>query len=267
MVFGSSATGGTPLVTFNSNAPGTILSSVGLARSYGSLDFHPFTGELFGVDTASATGSFIYRIDPTTGAETSLSLTGDILSLENTGVTGMAFDPVTGFLRLTESNSQVNYLVNILGNSAAVTRQTDFSFAPGDPNFGQAIRVDSMAFSSNQILYGIDSGLNILVSINPQADGLVNTIGSIGIPGFNLYGFDITEDNRGFFTVDNNITSQFYSLDLATGSSTLIGDIGSSNIRGMAILAVPEPSSLGLTILAGVLAFARYRRRSQSAIG
>jgi hypothetical protein len=78
----------------------------------------------------------------------------------------------------------------------------------------------------------IDSGLDILARQDPPNDGVLNTIGKLGIDVSEVAGFDIAPDgNRGFaaLRMASGTGSDLYSIDLTTGDATRVGPIGSGH--------------------------------------
>jgi hypothetical protein len=114
------------------------------------------------------------------------------------------------------------------------------------------------------VLYGIDASDNQhrLVTINPPNSGTLNTVGPLGVPNSSLVGFDIFSagQQQAFAALQNETSgiSQFYTINLASGTATLVGTIGGGDlIDGLAVV-IPEPGTLGLLAF-GALALIRRR--------
>ena len=120
-------------------------------------------------------------------------------------------------------------------------------------------------------LFGIDPTTGQLVRIGsvdgaPSSpnSGVVTAIGLLGINAVGTNRFDIGLDGIAYagLSVGAPIPSSLYTINLSTGTATLVGQIGdgSDGIRGLAV-AVPGPSG---TLLALSAAVALLRRRRMS---
>jgi hypothetical protein len=95
----------------------------------------------------------------------------------------------------------------------------------------------------------------------------LTTIGALMVDTSDLVGFDIS-GNSGIAFASLTLSDGFsdlYTIDLATGAATRIGDIGAGTlaVRGIAVGAVPEPATITLFGLgiAGLLGYGWHRRR------
>jgi len=139
---------------------------------------------------------------------------------------------------------------------------TALAFGVLDPNFGANPNVVGSAYTSNifgattTTLYGIDSTLDLLVQQNPANSGTLLTVGSLGLNAPSLLGFDISDRTGIAYAA---WASSLYTINLASGSASLVGQIGNGNqeIRGLAA-PVPEPALMAIGI--GLLTAIRRRR-------
>lgn len=259
------ATGAQQLVRFNSGTPGTVTTVGPTGVTLVGIDFRPATGMLYGY----AAGQ-LYTINTTTGVATPTFSVGSA-----TGNVGFDFNPTVDRIRVV-SPSGTNLRLN--PNDGTTTTDGPYTFAAGDPNFGQTPAFTAVAYSNNDTdpstgttLFGIDGTLGSLVMIANPNGGTVSTVGSLGLgTQFTVTGFDIVTvggANFGFFSTlgaGATPTSNFYSVNLQTGAATLVGAIGATGgVSGIAIAAVPEPGTWALfaTGLFG-LGVATRRRRS-----
>ncbi|MBB4154978.1 hypothetical protein GGQ80_002894 [Sphingomonas jinjuensis] len=242
------------LVSFNSAAPGTYLSSVritGFSDSVQALDFRPANGALY----ALAGNRTIYTINTATGVATSLG--AGPLAIEGT-LFGFDFNPVADAIRIV-SNTNQNYRVN--PNTGALIAQDTNVFYPN--NTGQDPDVIANAYvSGGTTQYAIDSAASTLVRQNNNA-GDLTTIGSLGVTVGGRTSFDIAGSDA-FVQSGRNL----YSANLQTGALTRIGQT-QDELFGLAISvpAVPEPATWAMMIVgfAMVGAASRYRRRGTTA--
>ncbi|CAN5912984.1 hypothetical protein BH23PLA1_BH23PLA1_19790 [soil metagenome] len=244
------------LIRFESTTPGTIDSTVTitglqLQESLHGIDVRPATGQLYGLSDAGN----LYTIDVTTGvASARVPLSADpgdttapFVGLQGSNF-GVDFNPVADRLRVT-SNAGQNLRINV-DNGQVITDGT-LAYASGDPNslvtpniVGSAY-TNSFAGATSTTLFDIDSNLDILAIQNPPNAGTLNTVGSLGFNPGPTVGFDVSDAGETLLSVDESFsafnTSSLYSINLATGAATLIGQIGSS-LRVSGIAALPTPA-------------------------
>ncbi len=253
------------LLTFDSNNPSVIRTAVAvtgitLNQVLVGIDFRPATGDLYALGYYAATNeSQLYTINPATGAATAINATPTILMLGGNNV-AMDFNPVADKVRVVSANN-MNYRLNVDGTLAFTDLNLNYGAADinfgADPQIGAAAYTNSYAGALTTLLYNYDQALNILTNQNPPNDGTLLTIGSSGITQ-NVT--DVTTDmdiyydgamnnayliaNTGTATFDN-----FYSLNLSTGSATLIGKIG----NGLAVKNIAVPLSGDMRLFGGVI--------------
>jgi hypothetical protein len=120
------------------------------------------------------------------------------------------------------------------------------AYAAGDVNFGIDPNIVGIAYSNNDAngatgtaSYGIDSNLNVLVSLGTRENvappvsansGQLFTVGALGVDVTNVVSFDITGSNTAFavFTVAGAANPQLFSINLTTGQATSLGTVGSA---------------------------------------
>lgn len=231
-------TTGNNLVRFNSSRANTILSTVPITglqsgENLLGIDFRPATGRLFGLGNGR-----LYTIDVVTGAATLVgNLTTPLLGTNF----GFDFNPVPDRIRITSDMEQ-----NLRANPNDGTNLVDgaLSYASGDPNAGQNPNVVASGYTNSfpgtatTTLYDIDSSLGILATQNPPNNGTLNTVGRLGLNITGEAGLDIHPGNNvalAALQVQGASGSALYSVNLTTGSATIIGPIGGGLIRDIAI--------------------------------
>lgn len=228
------------LVTFNSLTPGTVsapLQITGLAHGEQviGIDYRPANGVLYGFTTFNR----VVTINTTTGAATRVILSNGLIGNSY----GVDFNPVVDRMRLvndTDQNARVN------ADTGASIIDSTLTYAPGDTNAGQNPSVSGSAYSNNFLgatsttLYGIDSGLDVLVIQNPPNAGTLNTVGPLGVNISPLIGFDIANRTGAAYAslrLTNGGLTRLYAINLVNGKATLIGTIaGPEPVNGIAVV-------------------------------
>jgi len=251
------------LVSWESTAPGTLLTGMAISGLQQNevvlgIDMRPSTGVIY------ALGSFnrLYTINRMNGQA---SQVGSMFSTALNGSSfGFDFNPVIDRIRVV-SNTNNNYVLNpITGAVQAVT--TNLFYGPGDVNNGMDPNVVHSAYSNNRAgatstqLYGLDSGLDLLVT-QANSAGTLGTVGSVQTDITELGGFDISgATNMAYAVIRDNaqVRSTFWTVNLSTGAGMMVGQIGGGEII-TAMTVVPAPGSAMLLGAASLLA-ARRRR-------
>jgi hypothetical protein len=186
------------------------------------IDVRPADGMLYAV---TADGG-IYTVDAKSGAATMKSKLSETLK---SGVTvTVDFNPVADRLRVITSDG-VNLRVNVDDGKATV--DGTLKFKEGDANADKTPMVIAGAYTNSAnpkpsatALYDIDAATGSLVSQAPPNDGILNTIGSLGIKLNGAIAFNIVnkgEDNAAWLATGGML----YSVDLKTGKATSAGKI------------------------------------------
>jgi hypothetical protein len=275
------ATTGNRLLRFDEATPGSIqtqsqITGLQSGESVLGIDFRPATGQLYALGSTSR----IYTIDPATGAATEVG-SGPFTPALSGSEFGMDFNPVVDRIRVVSDTGQNLRLHPDTGAVAGV--DTALNYASGDPNFGQAPNVVGAAYTNNvagatsTLLHDIDSALDIVATQNPPNSGTLNTVGSLGVNTNDFVGFDIVSSGgmdralasltapRGSSARQTSIPfASLYSVNLATGSASVIGRIGGPrSVRDIAIQP-PATETMYATTASGKLL--RFNRSAPGTI-
>ena len=245
----------------------TITSSVDIAGTgttagaISSIDVRPATGELYGIGLNS---NQLLTINPTSGMTT---LVGAPQAVSG----AIDFNPTVDRIRLIGRSSNTNYRINP-DTGVAIVDGT-LAYSAGDVNAGNAPDVravgytNSVAGATQTTLYDIDVSADVLATQTPANAGTLQTVGSLGVNlangpfGSGFAGFDISGATGVAYLVNGvpiGGVRDLYTVDLGTGAATLQGTIngftGQGTIADIAVVtAVPEPASLALLGLSGLL--------------
>ncbi|WP_413164022.1 DUF4394 domain-containing protein [Capilliphycus salinus ALCB114379] len=226
------------LLIFNSSNPGqvTTIAVTGIEGTLLGIDTRPANGLIYGLTTANN----LYTIDPSSGVATLASTLSQ--PFEGGTISGFDFNPAADRLRLVGDNDQ-DFRINV--DTGAVIVDGTLAFAQGDvnaginPNVTASAYTNSFAGTTSTQLYNIDTLLNTLVLQNPPNDGILVTVGELGLDFDTLGGFDIASSPNGSNTAFAASNSMLYTVDLATGTATnvgMIGDDANLNLQGLAVL-------------------------------
>jgi Domain of unknown function (DUF4394) len=257
------------LFSFDSATPGTIIGALPMSgftaanENIRGIDFRPATGQLYAI------GSFgqLYTVNLTTAA---LTAVGAGVGPINGTAFGFDFNPTIDRIRLT-SNTNKNYVINPI-TGALQLAATDLFYPAGDPNVGVDPNVVGSAYTNSILggvpassqLYAIDAGIDVLAT-QANNTGVLGTVGPLlTVNTGELVGFDILSLAEGNNTAYASLTptggsvSNLYTINLATATAVLIGQIdGGTFVTDIAVV-VPEPGSLAVLVL-GACCLARRR--------
>ncbi|MBT9391587.1 DUF4394 domain-containing protein [Hymenobacter sp. NST-14] len=269
----------TNLVSFEAATPGTFtlnvpITGVAAGQTIVGIDFRPNTGELFGLGYATTgTQAQLYTINRTTGlaAPIGTALTLDLGSDLNR--IGFDFNPTVDRIRVTAGN-RANFRLNPNNGALAFTDGT-LTYASGDANAAATPGVGSSAYTNSYIgttgttLYNLDEANSRLVTQNPPNDGILNTVGPLGVAvngagqlsDLDIYTDPATNGQTAYMSVATvtgltGATTTFYTLDLSTGTATAVGGVGTGPIVAVTDIAVQIMRPATLPAITGNLAYA-----------
>jgi hypothetical protein len=211
------------------------------------IDVRPANGRLYGLSSTDK----IYTIDPNTGATQLVSTLST--AFKGTIRSGLDFNPVPDRLRLVDLKGQ-NFRVNV--DTGMVIVDKPLNYAIGDPNAGVVPNVTAAAYTNSFAgppsptgvtpatrttqLFVIDSTRDVLLLQNPPNDGVLKTIGALGVDLKPTGEFDIfspRSDVNLAFAVSG---SSFYAIDLGSGTAITVGSTGKNeNLIGLTFTLLP----------------------------
>jgi hypothetical protein len=246
------------LLRFDSATPGTIdatipITGLGAGEVVHGIDFRPATSELFAYTVpagvaANALGK-TYVVDPVTGAATFVGQVPNTLPGLADVAGGFDFNPTVDRMRVALVNDE-NGRINpnngsLAGDDTNINPNTaDIIGVAYDRNHAGA------ANSTDTTLYAIDRASNSLVTIGginstPSPNGgAVTSVGALGIALSPTRdgGFDIANRTGIAFaalSLTDNL-ARLYTIDLATGAATLVGQIGDGTAHIFSLTVAPK---------------------------
>ena len=226
------------LVLFESNKPAAvrIVPAAPVRGRLVGLDFRPADGRLYAVSDAHE----IYVLDPASGAARRLAT---LTVPWNGGArSGVDFNPQTDRLRLVGANGQN---VRAHASLGAAALDGPLAFGRRDKNAGRrphstaAAYTRSLPKTAKTLLFEIDSDLDVLTLQEPPNDGVLATVGPLGVDFGPTGGFDILTDGEREIAYAAS-GSTLYSIDLETGAATRVGEVGPAG--------APRLDLIGLTL-------------------
>jgi hypothetical protein len=247
--------GAETIVGFNEAAPRKILSDAAVTglqpgESLLGIDFRPANGVLYGVGSSNR----LYTIDPVTGAATAVG-NGQFAVPLTPGAAGFDFNPTVDRIRFVNQagqNARLNPDTGAIVDSDTLTGgiQLDgnLAYAEGDPNFGNspagvgAAYVNNFAGATSTTLFVIDTNSDVLVRQAPPNNGVLNTIGPLGIDAGTVLGFDIRSvdgNETALAAIEVGGVSRLYNINLTTGQASIVDKIGNGRgIKGLALTLI-----------------------------
>jgi hypothetical protein len=191
------------------------------AGSILGIDVRPVDGMLYGI---AGDGSIV-TIDPKSGQTAMKSKLGE--TWKSGVTTTFDFNPAADRLRLMGSDG-TSLRINV--DDGKTTVDGSHKYKDGDVNAGKAPKVVAGAYTNSfkgtkaTMLYNIDAATGALVTQTPPNDGVLNTVGSLGMAVNGPVAFNIVstgEDNAAWLVAGGAL----YSVDLKTGKATMAGKI------------------------------------------
>jgi hypothetical protein len=247
--------GGDRIVGFNEAAPRTLLSDVAITglqsgESLVGIDFRPANGLLYGLGSSNR----LYAIDPVTGAASQVG-TGQFAVGLTPGAAGFDFNPTVDRLRFVNQagqnarlNPDTGAIVDADTLTGGIQLDGNLAYRAGDRNFGNspagvgAGYTNNFAGANSTTLFVIDSNSDVLVRQDPPNNGVLNTIGSLGINASGVLGFDIRSvggNEKAVAALEVGGVSSLYNINLTSGQASIIGQIGDGRpVKGLALTLI-----------------------------
>ncbi len=203
------------------------------------IDVRPADGQLY----ALTSDGIIATVDPISGLATPKSTLEAVLP-EGVKLT-VDFNPVADKMRVIGSDG-TNLRVNV--NDGAATTDKMLSFAETDPASGGTPMVVAGAYTNSvkgakeTTLYDIDGMLGGIFRQAPPNDGILNSIGLLGLDPEN-FAFDIATDASGANSAMLLAKGNLYTVDLTSGKAVGGKAVAKlpSDVRDIAVIPAAMP--------------------------
>ncbi len=237
-------------------APGEV-RTFELETPLRAIAFRPVTGQLLGY----ADGA-IYEVDPASGALTDLGAMFMDDAMIGDGAVAFDFNNQIDAVRAVGADgSNLVYFPEGFGDgderANSVRRFTDAFYLDGDAAAGSTPTIFANAYTNavaggtaaSTAQYALDAGADALVTLANNA-GELATVGSLTLDGAevdvtDMGGFDIVSAAEGsdlayaILQMEGEDNAGLYSVDLASGALTSLGDLGMGGFTGFAASGAP----------------------------
>jgi hypothetical protein len=190
------------------------------------IDVRPADGKIYGL---TGEGGLV-TINAQTGKTAKVSELSE--KIDEAAISAVDFNPVADRLRVIGNNG-ANLRIDIADGKA--TLDGNLAYKQGDANAGKTPRIVAASYTNSAKgaketkLFNIDAANNSLVLQNPPNDGVLNTVGALGIMLGNKVSFNIVEQegkNQAWLANGNKL----YEVNLETGKATEAGAL--SGVEG-----------------------------------
>lgn len=201
------------------------------------IDVRPADKQLYGLTTQGK----IVTIDAATGKIAEKSQVS--AKLPEGGPISFDFNPAADRLRIVGADG-TSLRVNV--DDGKTTVDGSLKYADADANKGKMPKAVAVAYTNSfagtkeTALYDIDVANGVLVKQAPPNDGVLNTIGALGVKLDGGAAFDIVADGKGGNAAWLMSGAHLYSVDLATGTAKQAGTIAGLKGKLMDIAVMPS---------------------------
>ncbi len=213
---------GKTLVTIDTEKKAVIATAQVQGASLMGMDVRPSDNQLYAVTTDGN----IVIVDAKTGKLIQKSVLSEKMA---TGVTAsIDFNPVADRMRIIGSDG-MSLRVNVEDGKATVDGA--LKYAETDASKGKPFKVTAASYSNSfagtkeTALYDIDVVQGHLLKQAPPNDGILNTVGSLGIKLEGSVAFDIASDGKGGNSAFLLNAGRLHMVDLTSGAAKSLGSI------------------------------------------
>lgn len=200
------------------------------------IDVRPADGKLYGLTDSG----WIVTIDPKTGEWAQKSQITEKLPAGET--VAVDFNPAADRMRVIASNG-MSLRINV--DDGKTTVDGSLKYAETDAAKGTTPKsvassyTNSVAGTKETALFNIDAATSALVKQAPPNDGILSTIGKIGMTVEGPVGFDIWADGKGANVGWLYGGGMLHTVDLATGTAKQVGKISALSGKVVDVAVLP----------------------------
>jgi len=234
------------LYTFDDKQPGewkrTSLQGLAAGERIVGLDVRPANRQLVAVTNRNR----LVTVSRAKRAVTPIGSAAFMPALAGTSF-GFDFNPTVDRIRLVSSAGQ-NLRLNPNTGSVAFTDGT-LGYKDGDAAAGMGPAIVASAYTNSvagamtTTLYNIDSARDTLVIQAPPNDGVLTTVGPLGVNLAGPVGFDISARDGTAYVLARRVgapRSRLYRVNLMTGAASQVGAVSRApNLVAFAALSGP----------------------------
>ncbi len=230
-------TGSNTLTPFDTKTlqAGKSMPITGITGKVAGIDMRPSDGMLY----ALADDGTVYTVDTKSGQAT-MKVKLETMLAANVKAT-VDFNPAADRLRIIGSDG-TSLRANV--DDGKVTKDGSLKYAEGDKASGKTPMVTAGAYSNSvkgtkeTALYDIDSTLGTFLKQAPPNDGILVTMGGLGVKADGI-AFDIATDSAGKNTGFAVVGDTLHTIDIATGAATAVGKVKGlpAGVRDVAVIA------------------------------
>lgn len=229
-------TGDATLTPFDTKTlqAGKSMPIKGVNGRVAGIDVRPADGMLY----ALAVDGTVYTVDAKTGQAT-MKVKLEQMLPTNAKPT-VDFNPAADRLRIIGSDG-TSLRANV--DDGKVTKDGSLKYAEGDKAAGKTPMVTAGAYSNSvkgtkeTALYDIDSAMGTFLKQAPPNDGVLTTLGSLGVKA-EMIAFDIGTDASGTNTGFAVVGDALHTVDIASGAAKMVGKVKGlpAGVRDIAVM-------------------------------
>jgi hypothetical protein len=135
---------------------------------------------------------------------------------------------------------RINLGVGAVSIDGPLTYASDDRHAGAQPAIVASAYTNSVPKAPSTVLFNIDYQLDVLVRQDPPNDGILTTVGPLGIDCGRSAGFDMVNVRKGVDLALAACQGNLYEVNLRSGAAKWVGKIGAGaaipDIIGLAII-------------------------------
>lgn len=235
-------TGNNQILVVDSSAPQAVertiaIQGVGDDMVVG-IDYRPSNRQLYAVTSNQK----VYQLDPVTGEASVLSEESFADDMPSEGY-GWDFNPAVDRIRWVTAEA-VNRRVHPESGSL-VAADSQLAYAINDSGFGLDPVVTAVGYDDEANLFAIDAARDQFVSVSPANDGVLHSIGALGVIITGDAGLDVSSGTGAVFAamqVVGEPGASLFQIQRSTGAAFRLGTIAGGDQHILSLTVEPPPA-------------------------